>query len=107
MKIHCSETSLIVTVQVVLRDLAKIHSVYLGDSEWLDSKEWLERKETNKTVEMSPLWRELLRHAHSEFPEFWPKDRYYTENTLMEKYSVLYVSECNCWTKLSVAYKRL
>ena len=62
-------------MQVVLRDLAHIHSVYLGDRKWLDSKEWLERKETNKTVKMTPLWRELVQHAHSEFPEFWPKER--------------------------------
>lgn len=53
-----------------------MHSVYLGDREWLCSKEWLEKKETNKTMGMVPLWRELLRHAQSEFPEFWPKDRY-------------------------------
>lgn len=63
-------------MQVVLRDLAKVHSLYLDNKKWLDSKSWLERKDTKKITEMAPLWRELLRHAHSEFPEFWPKDRY-------------------------------
>ena len=53
-----------------------MHSVYFGDSKWLNSKEWLERKDISKAVDMVPLWRELLRHAHSEFPEFWSKDRY-------------------------------
>ena len=65
-----------VDMQVMLRDLAKVHSLYLDSKKWLDSKPWLERKETKKITEMAPLWRELLRHAHSEFPEFWPKDRY-------------------------------
>ena len=60
-------------LQVVLRDLAKMHSVFVNDKEWLDSKEWLERKKTEKMI---PLWKEMLRHAHSEFPEFWPNDRY-------------------------------
>ena len=63
-------------LQVALRDLAQIHSVYLDDRKWLNSKEWLERKETNKTVSMTPLWRELVQHGYSEFPEFWHKDRY-------------------------------
>ena len=77
-----------IVLQVVLRDLARVHAVYINDKEWLDTKEWLEKRDIAKTNEMVPLWRELLRHAHSEFPEFWPKDRYVSSKSRLVNESV-------------------
>ena len=60
-------------VQVVLRDLAKIHAVNLNKLDVLMSCDWLEKL---KLFELRPLWGALLKHGHTDFPEFWTKERY-------------------------------
>ena len=62
--------------QVVLRDLAKIHSLFLLRQAWLDEQPWLERVTGEKMASMKPLFSALLQHAHTEFPEFWNKEMY-------------------------------
>jgi len=62
-------------IKVVLRDLARVHSLYLCKTEWLSSQPWLEMREGKKMVAMATLWRALLDHAKSEFPEIWNEDR--------------------------------
>ena len=64
-----------ISLQVVLRDLAQIHSLYLNNREWLSAQPWLEWVNGKQMTEMAPLWRELVHHAHSEFPKFWSRDR--------------------------------
>ena len=61
--------------QVVLRDMASIHAMFLDQQEWLSSREWLERMTSDKMIKMSPLLHELLRHAHHQFPETWTSTR--------------------------------
>lgn len=60
--------------QVVLGDLALLHSVYFCNTEELECLEWMEKRSEDNA--MSALWMELLKHAHYEFPEFWSKPRY-------------------------------
>ncbi|KAL5476235.1 hypothetical protein EMCRGX_G026155 [Ephydatia muelleri] len=62
-------------IKVVLRDMASIHTLFLDQEEWLSSREWLERMSSDKMTKMSPLWHELVRHAHQEFPETWTDAR--------------------------------
>lgn len=62
--------------QVVLRDLARIHSQYLGKTEWLSSQPWLETKEGRRMVAMAALRQAMVDHARLEFPEMWTEERY-------------------------------
>ena len=68
--------------QVVLRDLAHIHSLHLSRSDWLSSRPWLERVTGQRMAHMTPLWRELMIHAHNEFPQFWTQQRYIQRDQL-------------------------
>ena len=63
------------STQVVLRDLARVHSLYLCKTEWLSSQPWLEMREGKKMVAMATLWQALLDHSKSEFPEIWNEER--------------------------------
>ena len=67
---------LICSTQVILRDLARVHSQYLCKMEWLSSQPWLEVREGRRMVAMATLWRALLDHAKSEFPEIWTEERF-------------------------------
>ena len=62
--------------QVVLRDLARIHSEYLCKTEWLSSQSWLERREGHRMAVTAELWQAMLDHAKTEFPEIWTEERY-------------------------------
>ena len=62
--------------QVVLRDLARIHSEYLCKTEWLSSQSWLERREGRRMAVTAELWQAMLDHAKTEFPEIWTEERY-------------------------------
>lgn len=68
-------TVYIIIHQVVMRDVARLHAVFLGRTEWLRAQPWLERCSAEKMVRLAPLWRELLKHAHTEFPEMWGRER--------------------------------
>jgi len=63
-------------LKVVLRDLARIHSQYLGKTKWLSSQPWLETKEGRRMVAMAALRQAMVDHARSEFPEMWTEERY-------------------------------
>lgn len=58
-----------------MRDLAKLHASFLGRKDWLQAQSWLEGFSTERMVKLAPLWTELLKHAHTEFPEVWSKER--------------------------------
>ena len=66
---------MVCSTQVILRDLAIVHLLYLCKTEWLSSQPWLEMREGKKMVAMATLWRALLEHAKSEFPEIWNEER--------------------------------
>ena len=59
--------------QVVLRDLAQFHASF--SSKELGHRKWIEEISREKMVALSPLWKGLLDHAQSEFPEFWTNER--------------------------------
>ena len=52
--------------------MAKVHSLYLNKGEQLRLKPWMEHVDM---VGLTPLWKELLQHAHSEFPQMWTAER--------------------------------
>lgn len=80
----CSTWLYFLHVQVVLRDLAKIHAVHLNKMDILLSCDWLEKL---KLLELQPLWGALLKHGHTDFPELWTKER---------------CSSCTCITPIDV-----
>lgn len=61
--------------EVVLRDLAKIHSSFLTKQQWLTSQYWLDVESAERMMRMQPLWAALLHHAEITFPEMWTKDK--------------------------------
>ena len=63
------------SLQVVLRDMAHAHSLFLNQTEWLHSRPWLQRTGGKEMAAMAPLWGALVEHAHSEFPEMWTAER--------------------------------
>ena len=62
-------------VEVVLRDVAKIHSSFLTKQEWLTSQYWLDVESTERMMRWVPLWPTLIQHAEKAFPEMWTKDK--------------------------------
>lgn len=63
-------------VQVVLRDLAKLHAhFYTERKEWLQKTSWLERMGLEEMKSLCPLWLALLEYAGGEFPYIWTKKK--------------------------------
>ena len=58
-----------------MRDVAKIHAEFLGRLDWLKAQLWLEGFSTERMVKLRTVWKELLKHAHAEFPEMWSQER--------------------------------
>ena len=81
---------ILLPLQIVLRDLAKIHSLYLGKMNWLNAQPWLEQRKTDKIVAMVELWSELLQHCSVEFPEFWTNERYESYHHLLCQWEIVY-----------------
>ena len=63
------------SLQTVLSGMADIHSVYWSRESELDSFQWLEVMSGERMVLLSPLWKALLKHAATEFPDMWTNDR--------------------------------
>ncbi len=75
MNLTCSYTN-VSSIQIVLHDLAILHSLYLGKTDELESSEWLEKRISKSDDEVNCLIIELLNHANYEFPAIWTKKRY-------------------------------
>jgi len=57
-------------VEIALRGIAEVHSIWYGREEELLAQDWLGTPPSAATmVRMNPLWDALAVHAHEEFPE--------------------------------------
>ncbi|XP_065886688.1 uncharacterized protein [Dysidea avara] len=59
-------------IKVVLRDMAKIHSLFMDKVEWLSQQSWMDHSHSHDVaIRFCPLWKGTLAKAASKFPEFW------------------------------------
>ncbi|MBI2570879.1 MAG: phosphotransferase [Candidatus Schekmanbacteria bacterium] len=58
-------------LEVALRDIARFHSLYLGDFSALLATDWIDAPTAERIIGMTELWEELLDHNAFEFPEIF------------------------------------
>jgi len=59
-------------LQVVLRDMAKIHALYMDKVNALSQQLWMDHSHScDEAIKIRPLWKAMLANAAKKFPEFW------------------------------------
>ena len=64
------------TFKVVLRDIARFHSIHLGDVASLTSESWMCVISGSVIKSLKGFWRALLRNSHMTFPVIWTQNRW-------------------------------
>ena len=59
-------------LQVVLRDMAKIHALFMDKVDRLSQQSWMDHSHScDVAIKIHPLWKAMLVNAAKKFPEFW------------------------------------
>lgn len=74
-KAICLKLPFVIFSKVVLRDIARFHSIHLDDVAHLISVPWMCVYSGSVMKALSEFWRALLRQNHESFPEMWTRKR--------------------------------
>ena len=82
------------TPKVVLRDIARFHSIHLGDVTSLTSESWMCMINGSVIKSLKGFWRALLRNSHMTFPDIWTQNRWRKKAVFIPQYMNLYMGGC-------------
>ncbi|XP_078356644.1 uncharacterized protein LOC144641508 [Oculina patagonica] len=71
-------------IKIVLRDIARFHSIHLDDVARLSSEPWMCLYSGSVMKALSGFWRALLHQNHVSFPDLWTTERTRLVNSFID-----------------------